>query len=83
MIILTKHAQEKFKILAKHKFIIEKKQVILTVENPEKIDYSRLPLLIAQRRIDDNHVLRVVYKQEESNLKIITFYPGRTNQYEK
>ena len=83
MIYFTKHAQDKFDILNKHKFYISKKQVIETIKNPEKIDHSRLPLIIAQREFDKTHVLRVVYKQEEGLTKVITFYPGRSKQYEK
>lgn len=64
MIIFTKHAREKFAILKKHKFIISEKQVLETLRNPDLIDKSRFPLFIAQRKIDINHVLRVVYKQE-------------------
>lgn len=83
MIYFTKHAEEKFAILEKHKISLSKKQIIETVLVPDKIDGSRQPLLIAQRYLDDRHVLRVVYKQEESLIKIITFYPGRRSQYEK
>ena len=83
MIYFTKHAEEKFVILIKHKFSISKEQVIKTITNYEKIDNSRLPLLIAQRKLDNTHVLRVVYKQEGDLIKIITFYPGRSKQYEK
>ncbi len=83
MIIFTKHAKDKFKILKKHKFIVSEKQVLKAIEEPDLIDESRLPLLIAQRKIDKEHVLRVVYKKEGNNKKVITFYPGRINQYEK
>lgn len=64
MIIFTKHARNKFEILKRHKFLIAEGQVLKTVEKPDLIDKSRLPLLIAQRKIDRHHVLRVVYKQE-------------------
>lgn len=83
MIFFTKHAENKLKILRRHKFSISKKQVIETLDYPDLIDKSRLPLLIAQRKIDKNYVLRVVYKQEFGNKKVITFYPGRRKQYEK
>jgi len=83
MIIFTKHARNKFKILRRHKFLVTKKQVIKTIENPDLVDESRLPLLIAQRKIDRNHVLRIVYKQGLDVIKVITFYPGRIKQYEK
>jgi len=83
MIYFTKHAKEKFEILQKHQFSVSKEKVIETIKNPEIIDHSRLPLLIAQREFDKTHVLRVVYKQEEGLIKVITFYPGRSKQYEK
>lgn len=83
MIIFTRHAGEKFNLLRKHKFIISKKEVLETIASPNLIDYSRLPLLIAQRKFDRTHVLRVVYKEEQGNMKVITFYPGRLKNYGK
>jgi hypothetical protein len=83
MILFTKHAENKFEVLEKHKFSVSKNQVIDTIRNPELIDKSRPPLLIAQRKIDRNYVLRVVYKQEFGTITVITFYPGRRKQYEK
>jgi hypothetical protein len=79
----SKHARQKFEVLARHGVVISKKKVIQTIELPTYIDYSRIPLLIAQGDLDKNHVLRVVYKKENSELFIITFYPGRKLQYEK
>ena len=81
MIVFTRHANEKFKILKLHKFAISKAQVVSTINNPDLVDSSRLPLLIAQCKIDKVHVLRVVYKREQGGIKIITFYPGRVKQY--
>ena len=83
MIYFTKHAKEKFEILKDHKFIITKTQVIETIDNPDFIDYSKRPLLIAQRKISSTHVLRVVYKKKYNNKIIITFYPGKRKHYEK
>jgi len=83
VIHFAKHAREKFDILKEHKFEISREQVIETINNPELIDRSRYPLLIAQKQININHVLRVVYKKENSNKIIITFYPGRIKQYEQ
>lgn len=79
----TKHAQEKFSVLKRHSFPITKKQVTDAVLKPDVIDHSRLPLYIAQKTIDDTHVLRVVYKREGRVKVIITFYPGRKSSYEK
>lgn len=83
MIYFTKHARDKFEILKDHKFIITESQVIETVNNPDLIDYSKNPLLIAQKEISQTHVLRVVYKKESNNKIIITFYPGMRKQYGK
>ena len=83
MIFFTKHAKDKFRVLRKHKFIVSEKQVIRAIENPDVIDHVRSPLLIAQRKIDSEHVIRVVYNQEGPSIKVITFYPGRIKQYEQ
>lgn len=83
MIHFTKHALDKLKILKGHGFPITKFIIINTVSNPEMVDYSRSPLKIAQRGFDKDHVLRVVYKEENRTKIIITFYPGRKSQYEK
>jgi len=55
MIIFTKHAENKFEILRRHKFLISKKQVIKNINKRDLIDNSRLSLLIAQKKIDKNH----------------------------
>ena len=83
MFHFTKHALEKFGILKRHGFVVSKNIVIKTVNSPETIDHSRSPLRIAQRNFDKTHVLRVVYKEDNGNKIIITFYPGRRTQYEK
>jgi len=82
-IIFTKHAEGKFETLRKHALIIARHRVLKTVTDPERLDLSRAPLIIAQRDFDKRHVLRVVYKQQGNVIKIITFYPGRKSQYEK
>lgn len=82
MIYFTQHAKEKFEILRYHQFEVSKEQVIKTVNNPDLIDNSRIPLLVAQKRINTLYVLRVVYKQKNSIKIIITFYPGRIKRYE-
>jgi len=78
----TRHAEEKFNVLARHGWNISRDKVEETVQSSVILDYSRSPLVIAQSPLDENHVLRVVYKQEEGIRVVITFYPGRKNQYE-
>jgi hypothetical protein len=77
MIIYTKHAKEKFKILKNQGFPIKKKLVEETLRFPERVDYSQIPLLRAEKRIDEKHILRVVFKKENGIIKVITFYPAR------
>lgn len=81
MIRFTEHAREKIWILRRHSFEISEKDVLDVINNPDIIDYSRLPLLIAQKDMDKSHVLRVVYKIKDNVKIIITFYPGRKKQY--
>ncbi|MDP3741478.1 MAG: DUF4258 domain-containing protein [bacterium] len=83
LIYFTKHAEDKFVILEKRGVTISKEKIIETLKNPDLVDKSRMPLLIAQSNLDRDRVLRVVYKQEEGFIKIITFYPGRKKQYEE
>lgn len=83
VIRFTKHALQKFAVLKGYGVLVTKKRVVETVRTPKRIDYSRLPLLIAQADFDQARVLRVVYKIERSKVVIITFYPGRESQYEK
>ena len=84
MIHFTRHAQDKFDILARHGVELSKDQVIQTVFYPDLVDKNtRFPLIIAQKELDKEHVLRVVYKQEDNIKSIITFYPGRKKQYEE
>jgi hypothetical protein len=77
LIFYTAHAKEKFKILKEQGFLVKRKWVEDTIKFPEIIDHSQMPLLIAQKTIDEKHVLRVVFKKENGIIKIITFYPAR------
>lgn len=83
MIHFTKHAIEKFTILKEHGFVVSQNAIVQTVNHPDTIDHSRHPLVIAQASFDKNRVLRVVYKEEYGVKIIITFYPGRKNQYDE
>ena len=82
-IYLTKHSELKLKILERHGIKISKRKIAITVRNPDVIDYSRRPLIIAHSSLNTKHVLRVVYKKEGDIIIIITFYPGRKTQYAK
>ena len=80
-IFYTKHAKEKFDILGKQSFLITKQQVENTIKNYEYLEKEKFPVLIAQKSLDKEYVLRVVFKEEFRVLKIITFYPARKQKY--
>lgn len=80
-IVFSRHAEEKFEVLARHGWKIPREMVEEAIRKPSRMDYIRLPLLIAQISLDATHVLRVVYKREGNEALVITFYPGRQSQY--
>jgi hypothetical protein len=57
MIVYTKHAEEKFRILKEQGFIVKKKMVEKVINLPDAVDHSQFPLLIAQKSIDEKHIL--------------------------
>jgi hypothetical protein len=70
-------------ILENHEILVDPNFVIETVRSPDKIETGEDDKLIAQRRLDENLVLRVVYREFNTFILIITLYPGRRSRYEK
>ena len=81
-IVYGTHAEEKFEILKRHGFAVSKRQVRDTLRSPEKIEEGFRGRKIAQRRISEMHVLRVVYEEQQKEIRVVTFYPGRRSRYE-
>ena len=79
----TKHALEKFGVLRRDGILVTRARVLHILQNPDTVDYRRLPLLIAQGDFDKYRVLRVVYRHKGETMVVITFYPGRKSYYEK
>jgi len=63
MIVYTKHAEEKFRILKEQGFIVKKKMVEKVINSPDALDYSQSPLLIAQKSIDEKHMRKKKLKK--------------------
>ena len=81
-IIYTRHAQNKFQDLAELGIIVSIRRVHSIVKKPLDIDHeSDYPNKIATGILDKNHILQVVYKEENDIITIITFYPGRKGRY--
>ena len=82
-IVYTKHAKAKFELLERHGFAVTEAQVADTVLNPDRVIAEEgEERALAQKRISDTHLLRVIYRREGEDLVVITFYPGRRARYE-
>ena len=79
----SEHSQLKMEILSNHQVIITPEFVIETVRLPDRVESGEDDKLIAQKRLDDNLVLRVVYREFTAFISIVTLYPGRRSRYEK
>ena len=75
-------ARLKFALLKDHGFTVTKQQVKDTVVHPDKIEEGAKGRVVAQKAIDESHVLRVVYEISVEAWEIITFYPGRRSRCE-
>lgn len=80
--VFCSHAEEKFKILENHGFPVGREMVLEAINKPDKIEKGLRGRWIAQKAIDENHVIRVVYEKRDQIDLIITFYPGRRGYYE-
>lgn len=80
----TRHASAKFEVLKRYGFGVTPDQVEETLYNPERLleEDDGAGRFIAQKRITERHVLRVVYRQEGEMRVVITFYPERRDRYE-
>ncbi|MFZ6033709.1 MAG: DUF4258 domain-containing protein [Melioribacter sp.] len=82
-IVFTCHALNKIKILSNHKIFVDKNLITKIITKPDIIESGYKDRLVVQGRLDDNHVLRIVYEESDKEIKIITMYPGRRSRYEK
>jgi len=81
-IVYGDHAEEKFEILRRHGFVVSKRQVRATLRKPENVEEGFRGRKVAQRRITQRHVLRVIYEERQKEIMVVTFYPGRRSRYE-
>ncbi|NEP62942.1 MAG: DUF4258 domain-containing protein [Symploca sp. SIO2G7] len=79
----SEHSQLKIEILVNHGITIKPEFIIETVRSPDKIESGEEGKQIAQKRLDEKRVLRVVYREFKAFILIITLYPGRRSRYEK
>lgn len=77
------HSLFKIEILKKHGVIIEKSFVKEVILSPDKTEEGYKGRIIAQKRLDKTHILRVVYESYPEEIAVITLYPVRRKRYEK
>jgi hypothetical protein len=79
----SEHSQLKIEILANHGITVKPEFVAEAIRLPDKLELGEDDKQIAQKRLDENRVLRVVYREFSTFILIITLYPGRKSRYEK
>ena len=78
----TNHALGKFKLFEKYNFKITGNQVLDVIKKPDRIEQVKGGRKIAQTKISNRHVLRVIYEEHEEIIKVIAFYPAMGKRYE-
>ena len=77
------HLLLKLEILRSHGIDLSPEKIDEIIRFLDKIDRGYKDRLIAQKLMDDEHVLRVVYEEQADRILAITVYPGRRSRYEK
>ena len=77
------HARLKIDLLRDRNVDISEALITEVVRSPDKLEITEEDKLIAQKRLNEKLVLRVIYREYESFILIITLYPGRRSRYEK
>jgi hypothetical protein len=78
----SEHAQLKLDILNQRSITVSADLVAAIIRKPDTLNTEE-DKQIAQSRITENLVLRVVYREFNTFILIITLYPGRRSRYEK
>lgn len=81
-ILYTKHALQKFMDLESLGVKISKILIAKIIKNPLHLDATTdFPKKIASGELDATHTVRIVYKEENDTIMIVTFYPARKTRY--
>jgi hypothetical protein len=77
------HALLKIDLLSERGITISQEFVVETIQSPDRREPGEGEKITAQKQLDENLVLRVVYREYEAFILVITVYPGRRSRYEK
>ena len=79
----SNHAILKLQVLKEHGITVHEDFVREVINSPDKVEKGYRERLVAQKGLDEKHVLRVVYENKTDHIVIVTMYPGRRERYEK
>lgn len=81
-IVFTHHAEKKFKDLEKLGIYVKRSLIKDILKNPIHIDIQAdYPKKIASGELDKQHLLRIVFREENDTIIVITFYPAKKGRY--
>ncbi|MBM3118899.1 MAG: DUF4258 domain-containing protein [Chloroflexi bacterium] len=83
VIRFSDHTLLKLEILKAHGLPLDMELTQNVIAKPEQLMKGYHGRKIAQKGLDLNHVLRVVYEEHHDEIVVITFYPGRRERYDK
>lgn len=76
------HALIKLRILVVHGVKLDEGLIISAVTQPDRVLGGYRGRKIAEKGLDQEHILRVVYEQHAEQLLVVTFYPARRGRYD-
>jgi hypothetical protein len=77
------HSLLKIDLLSERGITIAQEFVVETIQSPDRGEPGEGEKITAQKQLDENLVLRVVYREYEAFIVVITLYPGMRSRYEK
>jgi hypothetical protein len=79
----SEHSLLKIDLLSQRGIVIAQEFVVETVQSPDRRELGEAEKITAQKQLNENLVLRVVYREYEAFILVITLYPGRRSRYEE
>jgi hypothetical protein len=78
----SEHALSKIQVLEELGISLTTEFIVDVLRSPDRVETDD-DKSVAQKQFDDRRVLRVVYREFEAFILVITLYPGRRSRYAK
>ena len=78
----THHAEVKLLLLRQHGFKMTKRDIAAILREPMRICLGYSGRKVAENHITNEYILRVIFEESPSELRVITMYPARGDRYE-